>query len=261
MSVSVEVSELSPTQPGTPSGRFRTTCWTQVLSARGDSSESREALSELCEHYYEPVLAYLRRAGENREGEARDLAHDFFADLLQGHRLDRLEREKGRFRSYLLGALKHFLSHHRSRQRAQKRGGDAGPSFSLNETGVELREGQALEDMKAMPPDTWFDRQWAVTLLDRALALVESECEAEGNATEFQHLSPWLTGEAEHGDQSALADRIGISPNTLKSTIHRLRRRFRHAVKAEIARTLSDSSDVETEMAALFAALGGEGKD
>ena len=237
-------------------GRFATTCWTQVMAARGDSSECHAALSELCEHYYEPVLAYLRRAGDDRDGLARDLAHDFFADLLAGGRLNHLERDQGRFRSYLLGALKHFLSHHRARLGALKRGGKAN-SVSLNETGVEVREGAAMEDVKALPPDVWFDQQWARVLLERALTRVESECRAEGKATQFQHLSPWLTGEAEYGDQATLADRAGIPLNTLKSVIHRLRRRFRLAVKAEIARTLANREDIDNEMAALFAALGG----
>ena len=229
-----------------------------MLASRGDSSESREALSELCEHYYEPVLAYLRRAGYDRRGDARDLAHDFFAELLRGQQFDHLEREKGRFRSYLLGALKHFLSHRRSHDQAQKRGGQSS-EFSLNETGVEMREGPALADVRATPPDAWFDQQWAMTLLSRALAALESECNAEGNRTQFEHLNPWLTGEAEHGDQAALAEKVGIPANTLKSTIHRLRRRFRQTVKAEIARTLSDASDIDGEMAALFEALGGGG--
>ena len=249
MPVSDDVADRPPPSSPEIPGRFATTCWTQVLAARGDSSESQEALAELCEHYYEPVLAYLKRAGEDSQGDAQDLAHDFFADLLQGHRLDRLEREKGRFRSYLLGALKHFLSHQRARKRALKRGGEAS-SFSLNETGVEIREGGALEDLQALPPDAWFDKQWAVTLLDRALGEVEAQCQAEGKATEFQHLSPWLTGEAEHGDQAALAEALEIPPNTLKSHIHRLRRRFRQAVKAEIGRTLSDGTDMVSFAAA-----------
>ena len=228
-----------------------------MLSARGESAESREALAELCDHYYEPVLAYLQRTGEVRTDEARDLAHDFFTDLLEGHRLDRLEREKGRFRSYLLGALKHFLSHHRARQATEKRGGRAVATFSLNETGVEIREGSALEDERSLPPDGWFDRQWAVTLLDRALAALESECESEGKGEQFRLLSPWLTGESEHGDQAELAERLSLPVNTLKSLIHRMRRRFRAAVKTEIGRTLSDRGDLDAEMTALFAALGG----
>jgi hypothetical protein len=110
----------------------------------------------LCGHYYAPVLAYLRKAGHDRDDSARDLAHDFFADLLSGGRLEHLVREQGRFRSYLLGALKHFLSHHRSRSRAQKRGGNSA-TFSLNETGIEQREGNALADKDHLPPDAWFD--------------------------------------------------------------------------------------------------------
>ena len=226
------------------------------MSAKGDSTESRNALQNLCEHYYEPVLSYLKRAGYDRDDGARDLAHDFFADLLGGQRLELLDREKGRFRSYLLGALKHFLSHQRERERAEKRGGKA-KGISLDETGAEFREKASLEDRKTLPPDAWFDQQWAIALLGRALATVEKECREDGRETQFQHLCPWLTGEAEYGDQAALAEKVGLPANTLKSTIHRLRRRFRAAVKAEIAETLTDPEQVENEMSALFAALVG----
>lgn len=245
----------APESPARP-GRFATTQWTQVLAARGDSEEARNALSELCGHYYEPVLAYLRRAGGDHAGEARDLAHDFFAQLLEGGSLEGLQRGQGHFRSYLLGAVKHFLSHQRVRERARKRGGGLA-ALSINETGFEVREGGALADDKNLPPDAWFDQQWAVTLLARALETLEEECRSEGQAGLFEALRPWLTGEAAHGEQAALAGRLGLAPGTLKSAIHRLRRRFRHAVKAEIGRTLGDGADPEAEMAALFAALGG----
>ena len=248
-----------PNPARVPAGSFLTTCWTQVMAARGDSDESREALRQLCDHYYQPVIAYLQRAGHSANEEARDLAHDFFADLLKGHRLDHLKRERGRFRSYLLGALKHFLSHHRARRDAIKRGGKAS-TISLNETGVEIREGEKLADPHALPPDGCFDRQWAVTVLDRALDSLEAECEQQGKATHFEHLSPWLTGEADHGDQLALAETLGMPANTLKSTISRLRSRFRRTVKNEISQTLIDPTDIDNEMAALFAALGGDGK-
>lgn len=244
-----------PETPAPSPGRFATTCWTQVLAARGDSSEGRDALAELCEHYYEPVLAFLCRSGEIRVSDARDLAHDFFAELLRGHRLDKLEREKGRFRSYLLGALKHFLSHHWARNGTAKRGGKA-VSVSLNETGIEEREGAALQDGRTLPPDSWFDRHWAINVLDHALTALEAESEAEGKLEQFRLLTPWLTGEAEHGDQADLAERMGVPASTLKSLVHRVRRRFRAAVRNEIGRTLSESADIETEMAALFEALG-----
>ncbi|MGY8640948.1 MAG: sigma-70 family RNA polymerase sigma factor [Verrucomicrobiales bacterium] len=173
--------------------------------------------------------------------------------MLEGNRFEHLEREKGRFRSYLLGSLKHFLSHRFARSQAAKRGGNA-ESYSLNETGAGEVAGGSL------PPDAWFDQQWALALLRlallrRALARVELECRDEGNETQFQHLSPWLTGESEYGDQAELAEKVGVPVNTLKSTIHRLRRRSRKAVKAEISEMLLDSADVENEMTALFAAL------
>ena len=214
------------------------------MSANGDSAESQDALKTLCDRYYEPVLAYL-----NKTGLGRDVAHDFFAYLLESNRLENLQRGQGRFRSYLLGALKHFLSHRRAREKAAKRGGGTKP-ISLNETGVEASG-------KSLPPDVWFDQQWAMTLLSRALNQVETECREAGNEIEFQHLSPWLTGEAEHGAQAELAKELGIPPNTLKSTISRLRKRFRAAVKAEISETLADGADVEKEMQALFSALSG----
>ncbi len=248
-------SNSSPTR--LPAGSFLTTCWTQVMAARGDSDESRYALRELCDHYYQPVITYLQRAGHSANDEAKDLAHDFFADLLSGHRLDHLERERGRFRSYLLGALKHFLSHHRACRNTIKRGGEAS-TISLNETGIEIREGEIFADPHSLPPDDCFDRQWALTVLDRALTSLEVECAQQGKATHFQHLSPWLTGEADHGDQLALAERLEMPANTLKSTISRLRSRFRKAVKNEIAQTLIDPTDVDNEMTALLAALGGD---
>lgn len=229
---------------------FATTCWTQVIAARGESTESRSALSDLCECYYEPVVAYLRHAGYDRDGQARDLAHGFFGSLLDGPGIARLERGETRFRSYLLGALKHFLAHQWRKQQTLKRGGGK-VILSLDDTDTKTPADPAL------PPDAWFDQQWAVALIERALDALEAECKAEGNATEFHKLTPWLTGEAEHGDQADLAERAGIPRSTLKSTIHRLRRRFRKAVKAEVERTLAKGGDVEEEMAALFVALGG----
>ena len=250
-SATIEVlqTDQDSSSPTRRSG-FATTCWTQVIAARGESPESRSALSDLCKSYYEPVVAYLRRAGYDRDGGARDLAHGFFGSLLEGTGIARLERGETRFRSYLLGALKHFLAHEWRREQTQKRGGGKTP-ISLDEVDSPTPADPAL------PPDAWFDQQWAVTLIERALDALEAECEADGNATAFRNLTPWLTGEAEHGDQAELAERAGIPRNTLKSTIHRLRRRFRKAVKAEVERTLADGGDVEEEMSALFAALGG----
>jgi len=226
---------------------FHTTCWTQVLQAQGNSTDAREAMGELCGRYYQPVIAYLQRAESLSSDDAMEVAHSFFAELLSGDRFAKLEREKGLFRSYLLGALKHFLSRRRQYTEAQKRGGGQVP-LSLDD-GVN----EVVEHQVGLP----FDQQWAMALLTRALNQVEVECQSNGQQALFDKLSPWLTGEAEYGDQAELARQAGIEVNTLKSSIHRLRKRFRDTVKAEIAATLINENDVDSEMAALFEALRG----
>jgi RNA polymerase sigma-70 factor (ECF subfamily) len=230
-------------------GDFRTTHWTQVGRAKADSPEGRRALAELCNAYYEPVAAFLRC--ELRDADAaRELAHDFFAHMLAGGAIARAEQHRGRFRSYLLGAVKHFLSHRREAGRRLKRGGDA-EKISLNDT-----EAGSVADAGVLSPDAAFDRQWALTVIAHALEALRNECVAERNADFFEQVKPWLTGEAAHGDQAALAAGCGMNANALKVAVHRLKRRFRQLLKAEVAGTLDDSGSVETEMHALFAALG-----
>jgi len=248
-----------PTRPApSPFGRdgssadFRTTRWTQVSRAKADSPEGRRALAELCDAYYEPVAAFLRC--ELRDAEAaRELTHDFFAEVLGGGAIARAEQERGRFRSYLLGAVKHFLSHHREAARRLKRGGGV-ENISIQDT--EAAEAQSLPDATVLSPDAAFDRQWALTVLTRALEALRLECAAEGRADFFDQIKPWLTGEAAHGDQTALAASCGMNANALKVAVHRLKRRFRQLLKAEVAGTLEDPGQVEAEMRALFAALG-----
>src|ERR1700722_12435517 len=160
-------AETTPTTPshllpGSPDGDFRTTRWTQVSRAKADSPEGRRALADLCNAYYEPVAAFLRC--ELRDADAaRELAHDFFAHMLAGGTIARAEQERGRFRSYLLGAVKHFLSHHREAGRRLKRGGGV-KDLSLNDTEVG-----SVPDARVLSPDAAFDRQWALTVIARAL--------------------------------------------------------------------------------------------
>jgi len=247
-------AEPTPTTPcqspqESPGEVFRTTRWTQVSRAKADSPEGRRALAELCHAYYEPVAAFLRH--ELRDADAaRELAHDFFAHLLAGGAIERAEPERGRFRSYLLGAVKHFLSHHREARRRFKRGGGV-EAISLNDTEVG-----SVPDAGVLSPDAAFDRQWALTVVAHALAALRSECVAEGRAEFFEQVKPWLTGDAAHGDQTALAASLGLNANALKVAVHRLKRRFRQLLKAEVAGTLEDPALVEAEMRALFAALG-----
>ena len=241
-----------PLLPASAAADFRTTRWTQVRQAKAESPEGRRALAELCDAYYEPVAAFLRCQLRDAES-ARDLAHDFFASVLEGGAITRADQDRGRFRSYLLGAVKHFLAHHREAERRLKRGGGV-ERASLNDT--EAGVGQSLADATVLSPDAAFDRQWALTVLSRALEALRLECVAEGRGEFFEGVKPWLTGEAAHGDQATLAASFGMNANALKVAVHRLKRRFREVLKVEVAGTLEDASAVETEMRALFAALG-----
>jgi hypothetical protein len=248
-----------PTQPTScpppqeaPGEDFRTTRWTQVSRAKADSAEGRHALAELCNAYYEPVAAFLRC--ELREGDAaRELAHDFFADMLAGGAIAHADQTRGRFRSYLLGAVKHFLSHQREAGRRFKRGGGV-ENISLNDT--DAGEARSVADASVLSPDAAFDRQWALTVVARALESLRSECVAEGRLDFFEQVKPWLTGDAARGEQAALAGSCGMNANALKVAVHRLKRRFRQLLKAEVAGTLDDPGLVAEEMRDLFAALG-----
>jgi RNA polymerase sigma-70 factor (ECF subfamily) len=240
-----------PPPPEAPGADFRTTRWTQVSRAKADSPDGRRALADLCNAYYEPVAAFLRC--ELRDADAaRELAHDFFANMLAGGAIARAERARGRFRSYLLGAVKHFLSNRREAARRLKRGGGA-DNISLNQT--DAGGASAVADVGVLSPDAAFDRQWALTVVARALESLRSECAAEGRLDFFEQVKPWLTGDAARGDQAALAARCGMNAGALKAAVHRLKRRFRQLLKTEVAGTLDDPALVEAEMRDLFAAL------
>jgi RNA polymerase sigma-70 factor (ECF subfamily) len=231
---------------------FAPTRWTLVLRARGDSAEAKAALSELCEGYYTPVLRFLRREGRE-EDAAQELAQEFFARVLSGTGFASADPERGRFRSYLLGALKHFLGDQRDRERRQKRGGGAEPEPL--ETSTDTSPGLDVADPSAWPPDAWFDREWALAVMDRALGALATEFAKAEKAGQFEALRPWLVGETPSLSQAEAATRLGLSEGAVKVAVHRLRRRFRELVKAEIAHTLPNPADVESELRHLVAAL------
>ncbi len=242
---------MSPAKrPPDHANPFHTTRWTQVRSAKADSDDGRKALADLCDAYYEPVVAFLRAELGDADA-AREMSHEFFAQLLAGGGITHAEREHGRFRSYLLGAVKHFLAHYREAAQRLKRGGSAVP-VSLDEDASAMR---AIPDARQISPDVAFDRQWAITTLVRALDAVRAECTSQGRADFFEKVKPWLTGEAAHGDQAELAVACGMTPAALRMAIQRLKQRFRDRVKAEVAGTLDDAAMVEEEMRALQAAL------
>ena len=241
-------------QPVFTAAPFHTTRWTRVCLAKAESEEGRLALADLCDAYYEPVVAYLR--GVLRDSEAaREMSHAFFASLLAGGKIHTAAPEQGRFRFYVLGAVRHFVAHQRESDQRLRRGGGVRP-LSLDEDSEES-PALAVADTTEVSPEVAFDRQWAVTVLARAMDQLQSECAAEGKSALFEPLRPWLLGEAGHGDQAAIAGTLGLTPGAMKTAVSRMRNRFRQCVKAEIAGTLSDAGAVEDEMQSLFVALGG----
>jgi RNA polymerase sigma-70 factor (ECF subfamily) len=231
---------------------FATTHWTRVLEARGGSPEAKEALSELCAAYYEPVFAFIGRS-VGKEDSARDLTQEFFARILARQGIDSVDPERGRFRSYLLGAVKHFLADMHDHAKRIKRG--AGQVIESLEGGTDTSPGLELADPNMPGPEREFDRKWALTVLNRALDSLEKELEAAGKGSQFEILKPWLTGDTERLSQAEACEALGINEGAVKVAIHRLRRRFRDFVKAEVGKTLKDSSQIANEIDCLMAAL------
>jgi RNA polymerase sigma factor (sigma-70 family) len=225
-----------------------------VLEARGDSPEAKAALSDLCAAYYAPVLAFVRRDAPD-EDAARDLTQEFFARLLARQGIATVDPQRGRFRSFLLGAVKHFLADMRDHDHRLKRG--AGQPIESIDPGTDTSPGLQLSDPRAPSPDREFDRKWALTVLSHALATLAEEHKAAGRSPHFDALKPWLTGDAETLSQADAARQLGTSEGAVTVAIHRLRRRFREVVKGEIARTLNDPAQVGDELACLVAALSG----
>ncbi|OYW29116.1 MAG: hypothetical protein B7Z47_05145 [Chthoniobacter sp. 12-60-6] len=232
---------------------FHDTRWTLVSRSRGSDTQAKAALSELCAAYYAPVVAFLRRDGR-AEDVARDLAHDFFAKLLTGGTIDGADPLRGKFRTYLLTVLKRFTANQRDHDHAAKRGGGqihAVIDGESDATGAGLQ----IADTNIEAPDAAFDRQWALTLLARALVRLEDDMREDGKSEHFDVLKPWLTAEADATPQSEVAAKLGMSVEAIKVAVHRLRKRFREAVKAEIAQTVSDADTVREELDALMVAL------
>ena len=244
----------------TPSPRppviFATTHWTRVLASRGSAVEAREALSALCAAYYESVVAVLR--GERRtDDQARDLAHAFFESVLEHHGLGGADPARGRFRSYLLGALKHFLANRREHEAREKRGGRA-VHVPLDAPRPGDTETPSIPDPAAEPDAAAFDRAWALRTLERAFAVLTADAARSGDPASFEALKPWLIDDAEAAGrtQAQAAAALGWSDVAFRVALHRLRRRFREVVRAEVAGTVSDPADVADELRHLIVALG-----
>jgi DNA-directed RNA polymerase specialized sigma24 family protein len=215
------------------SSTFHSTRWTLVRRAQGDGTEARAALSELCEIYYQPVLLFTRSWCGDAD-RAQDLAHGFFEDLLGRESIGAADPVRGRFRTYLLGSVKHFLCRQRERDAAAKRGGDF--------TRVPLEDSHESHDDWELE----FDKAWALALIRRALDSLGDEMEESGKAEQFEILRPWLDGGAA-GDVSETGIALDLSPTALKVAIHRLRQRFRQKIREEITATTADPEDAAAE--------------
>lgn len=232
---------------------FQPTRWTLVVHSRGEDTSAKVALSELCSMYYTPVIAFLKREGRS-EDNAREIAHGFFQKLLAGGELEKAEQASGRFRSYLLGALKHFLADQRDRAMTAKRGG-AVEHLTLESPTDSSAPGLQLADRLVIPPDQAFDRQWAISLLEYALRDLEAEMITEEKGAIFDRLKSWLTGDADAASQSSIAKSLGITTDSVKTSVHRLRKRFRALMKKRIADTVESSVQAEEELQHLMVAL------
>ena len=231
---------------------FASTQWSLVLAATElTDPASRTALARLFEAYWFPLYAFARRRRIAAE-DAKDAVQAFFAALLEKNGLRTVEPDRGRFRSFLLGAFRHFLANRRDHAAALKRGGGVA-DLSLDLAGAEARYGREPVDDQA--PDRLYERRWALTVVDRGLGRLRRECEAAGKGARFDQLKGFLTGDRGRGNVSEVAQRLEMSDGAVRVAVHRLRRRFGELLRDEIAATVDQRSEVDAEMRHLLRVL------
>ena len=223
-----------------------------IAAARGtDPEAARAALSTLCEAYWYPLYAFIRRWGADPDA-ARDLTQGFFASLLERRDIEQVRPERGRFRTFLLASAKHFLLNEAARGRAAKRGGGVLPL----PLAFDAAEGRyQVEPADLMTPETLYERRWALTVVERVIAAVQAKWQKTGRGAEFDVLKASLLGEGPPGGYAAAAQTLGTSEGAVKIAVHRLRKAFRTELRAAIAETVSDPTDVDEELKYLERAL------
>jgi RNA polymerase sigma-70 factor (ECF subfamily) len=237
------------------SAQFATTRWSVVLAAGADASQAgRDALEQLCRVYWPPVYAYARRTGHSPE-DARDLTQGFFTCMIETASFSRANPDQGRFRSFPLGAFKHFLAHERDRGQALKRGGGL--------HWVQLDPGTDQGDSTGVPlelrtPDRAYDERWAAALLERVLSRLRQEFTESGRGALFDAFKGFLVGDPVEGGYAVVASRLGMTEGAAKMTVSRLRDRYRRLLRAEVAQTLVNAEDAEDELRHLLAILHGD---
>jgi RNA polymerase sigma factor (sigma-70 family) len=256
LNAAVATSSHTVPPPDTPHrSLFVTTHWSTVVRAgHGDTEQAREALEKLCRTYWYPIYAWIRRRGHSPE-DAQDLTQSFFLRLLEQESLAKANPELGRFRSFLLGALNHFLIDEWKKARTQRRGSGR-QILSLDWAAAEQRFD--LEPVDHATPYQAFDRNWATALLEEVLNQLEEEYKRDGKLEMFRALKQTLTGVRESQPYASLAERLGIAEGALRVAVHRLRKRYRALLEAEIANTVSSPGEVKEEMAYLLQTIAGD---
>lgn len=247
-------NESSSTSPAAPQGVFVTTHWSVVLTAgRSDTTRAHIALAKLCQTYWRPLYAYVRRRGHSAH-DAEDLTQAFFARLLERNDVAAVSPERGKFRSYLLGAMNHFLSDEWDKARAQKRGG--GKVIHLDSTVAESL--YAPDHADTLTPEKLFDQRWAITVLEAVHQRLRQEHEDDGKLAQFEALRFSLMGERSAVPYAELAGKLGTSEGAMKVAVHRLRQRYRTLLRELIAETVATPDEVEEELKYLMQALSGK---
>ncbi len=231
-----------------------TTRWSVVLAAgRTSQPAAREAMATLCGLYWQPLYAFIRRRGSSPE-QAEDMTQAFLAHVIEKESLRHVDPGKGRFRAFLLTSLKNFLSDERSKETALKRGGGLAP-VSLD---AEKAEGRyRLEPADEATPERLFERQWALTVIEQAMASLRERYSGSGKKSHFDEMKIFLSGEKRPVPYAEVARRLGISELAVKVAVHRLRKRFRDALREEIAQTVASPEQIDSELRALYSALEG----
>lgn len=230
---------------------FPLTRWSLVLAAtRKYAPESAAALEALCHTYWYPLYAYVRRCGQSPQ-DAEDLTQEFFCRLLKKNWFEAADREKGKLRTFLIVALKHFMSKEWRRASAQRRGGGTAPA----QFDTAFAESRFAADRHALAPEETFDRQWALTLLDLTVNRLRDEFAAASKPGDFEALKNCLLAQRGAIDYAAVARQLGMNEGAARVAVHRLRKRFREIYREEISQTLADGADVDAELRHLAAAL------
>ena len=253
----LETLMFSTQETDIPSGAgsgFPTTHWSIVLSAGGGTEPNAQAaLERLCRAYWYPLYAYVRRQGRSVE-EAQDLTQEFFARLLQKENLGHPDPTRGRFRTFLLTALKRFLINDWEKGRAAKRG-DGQPAISWDQHETEMRF--LAEPVDQSTPEKAFEKRWAVTVLEQVLERLREESIAGGKAERFERLKVLLWGEKGSPPYAEVAAELGLSEGALKVVVHRLRTRYRELLRVEVAHTVARPEEVDDELRHLIAVISG----